>query len=125
LRGRAASQRPRGDGARRALNLAVPLLFGAVVFYLWEVLVRGFGVPPVLMPSPSAAAIRFVSSLPILGQDFVQTFVRGVLIGYIIGCGAACWSRSSRSVFLSSAAACFRLAISFRHCRWSAWRRSW
>jgi len=24
-----ASQRPRGDGARRALNLAVPLLFGA------------------------------------------------------------------------------------------------
>jgi len=83
-----ASQRPRGDGARRALNLAVPLLFGAVVFYLWEVLVRGFGVPPVLMPSPSAAAIRFVSSLPILGQDFVQTFVRGVLIGYVIGCGA-------------------------------------
>jgi len=73
---------------RRVLNLAVPLLFGAVVFYLWEVLVRGFGVPPVLMPSPSAAAIRFVSSLPILGQDFVQTFVRGVLIGYVIGCGA-------------------------------------
>jgi NitT/TauT family transport system permease protein len=26
--------------------------------------------------------------LPILGQDFVQTFVRGVLIGYVIGCGA-------------------------------------
>ena len=83
-----ASIRPRDDAARRTLNLAIPLLFGAVVFYLWEVLVRGFGVPPVLMPSPSAAAARFASSLPTLGQDFVQTFVRGVLIGYVIGCGA-------------------------------------
>jgi NitT/TauT family transport system permease protein len=83
-----ASMRPRDDASRRILNLAIPLLFGAVVFYLWEVLVRGFGVPPVLMPSPSAAAVRFVSSLPILGADFVQTFVRGVLIGYVIGCGA-------------------------------------
>jgi NitT/TauT family transport system permease protein len=83
-----ASMPPRDDASRRTLNLAVPLLFGAVVFYLWEVLVRGFGVPPVLLPSPSAAAVRFVSSLPTLGADFVQTFVRGVLIGYVIGCGA-------------------------------------
>jgi len=83
-----ATMRPRGDASRRTLGLAIPLLFGAVVFYLWEVLVRGFGVPPVLMPSPSAAAARFVSSLPTLGADFVQTFVRGVLIGYVIGCGA-------------------------------------
>lgn len=83
-----ATMRPRGDASRRILSLAIPLLFGAVVFYLWEVLVRGFGVPPVLMPSPSAAAARFVSSLPTLGADFVQTFVRGVLIGYVIGCGA-------------------------------------
>jgi NitT/TauT family transport system permease protein len=82
------SARPRDDASRRALNLAIPLLFGAVVFYLWEALVRGFGVPSVIMPSPSAAAVRFASSLPTLGQDFVQTFVRGVLIGYVIGCGA-------------------------------------
>ncbi len=83
-----ATMRPRGDASRRTLSLAIPLLFGAVVFYLWEVMVRGFGVPPVLMPSPSAAAARFVSSLPTLGADFVQTFVRGVLIGYVIGCSA-------------------------------------
>ncbi len=83
-----ASVRPGGSASRRVLNLAIPLLFGAVVFYLWEVLVRGFGVPPVIMPSPSAAAARFASSLPTLGQDFVQTFIRGVLIGYAIGCGA-------------------------------------
>ena len=83
-----ASMRPRDHASRRALNLAIPLLFGAVVFYLWEVLVRGFGVSPVIMPAPSAAAARFVASLPTLGGDFVQTFIRGVLIGYAIGCGA-------------------------------------
>jgi NitT/TauT family transport system permease protein len=83
-----ATVRARDETWRRILNLAIPLLFGAVVFYLWEVLVRGFGVPYVIMPAPSKAAARFAASLPILGQDFVQTFVRGVLIGYVIGCGA-------------------------------------
>ena len=83
-----ASLRLRDKFAQRVLSLSIPLLFGAVVFYLWEVLVRGFGVPPVLMPPQSKAAARFISSLPILGGDFVQTFIRGVLIGYIIGCGA-------------------------------------
>ena len=83
-----ASMRPRNEISRRVLSLAIPLLFGAVVFYLWEVLVRGFGVSPVIMPAPSAAASRFVASLPTLGRDFVQTFIRGVLIGYALGCGA-------------------------------------
>jgi len=83
-----ATMRPRSEPARRLLNIVIPLLFGAVVFYLWEVAIRGFGVSPVIMPAPSAAATRFGASLPILGIDFVQTFVRGVLIGYVIGCSA-------------------------------------
>ena len=83
-----ASMRPRNQASRRVLSLAIPLLFGAVVFYLWEVIVRGFGVSPVIMPAPSASAARFSASLPTLGRDFVQTFIRGVLIGYAIGCGA-------------------------------------
>ena len=74
--------------AAKEFDLLVPLLFGAVVFYLWEVAVRGFGVSPVLLPSPSAAAAKFITSLPTLGADFVQTFMRGVLVGYVIGCGA-------------------------------------
>jgi NitT/TauT family transport system permease protein len=82
-----AGTRQRGK-RQRAVDLLVPLLFGLTVFYLWEVAVRGFGVPPVLLPSPSAAATKFIHSLPILGTDFVQTFVRGVLAGYVIGCGA-------------------------------------
>jgi NitT/TauT family transport system permease protein len=83
-----AALKPRGVIAARAVDLAIPLLFGVVVIYLWEVTVRGFGVPAVLMPSPSATAVRFAASLPILGGDFVQTFVRGMLVGYVIGCGA-------------------------------------
>ena len=82
-----ATMRPRSEPARRLLNIVIPLLFGAVVFYLWEVAIRGFGVSPVILPAPSAAAARFAASLPTLGTDFVQTFVRGVLIGYVIGCG--------------------------------------
>jgi NitT/TauT family transport system permease protein len=83
-----ATMRPRSEPARRLLNIVIPLLFGAVVFYLWEVAIRGFGVSPVILPAPSAAAARFAASLPTLGTDFVQTFVRGVLIGYVIGCSA-------------------------------------
>jgi NitT/TauT family transport system permease protein len=85
---RLAGLEPSDPTVRRAVALAIPLLFGAFLFYLWEVTVRGFGVPSVLMPAPSAIAVRFASSLPTLGEDFVQTFVRGVLSGYIIGCGA-------------------------------------
>jgi NitT/TauT family transport system permease protein len=80
--------RPRRKALRRVNDAAIPLLFGVFVIYLWEVTVRGFGVPSVLMPAPSATAARFAAALPVLGEDFVQTFVRGVLSGYAIGCGA-------------------------------------
>ena len=42
-----------------------------------------------LLPPPSAIAVTFANSLPTLWEDFVQTFVKGALSGYIIGCGAA------------------------------------
>jgi NitT/TauT family transport system permease protein len=79
---------PRNKATGRAINLAVPLLFNDFVFYLWEVAVRGLGVPAVLLPAPSAIAVRFLGSLPTLWQDFFQTFALGVLSGYAIGCGA-------------------------------------
>jgi len=40
------------------------------------------------MPAPTSTAIRFVESLPVLQEDFIQTFVRSVLAGYAIGCSA-------------------------------------
>jgi NitT/TauT family transport system permease protein len=80
---------PTADRAPRWLQqLAIPLLFGAFLVYLWEVAVRGFGVSPVLMPAPTSTARRFLGSLPVLWDDFVQTFVRSVLSGYVIGCSA-------------------------------------
>jgi NitT/TauT family transport system permease protein len=67
---------------------AVPVLFGAWLLFLWEVIVVGFGVPRVLLPAPSAIAATFASSLGMLRADFVQTFVRAVIPGWIMGCSA-------------------------------------
>ncbi len=85
---RLAAVKPHDKAVSRIVDLAIPLLFGAFVFYLWEVAVRGFGVPSVLFPAPSAIAVRFFGSPWMLWQDFVQTFILGVLTGYVIGCSA-------------------------------------
>jgi len=45
-------------------------------------------IPQVLLPAPSVIAERFSNSIPILWADFKQTFLKAVLIGYAIGCGA-------------------------------------
>nr|WP_323777452.1 ABC transporter permease [Amylibacter sp.] len=73
----------------RFTGFAVPALFGITLLLLWEGLVRGLGISPVLLPPPSAIGVTFVQSLPILWADFFQTFVKGALSGYIIGCSAA------------------------------------
>lgn len=70
-------------------KLAVPALLGVSILVLWEGIVRGFGVSPVILPPPSAIASQFAQSIPTLWGDFVQTFVKGALSGYVIGCGAA------------------------------------
>jgi NitT/TauT family transport system permease protein len=85
---RLAALQPADRTLRWLHGLAVPVLFGAFIIYLWEVAVRGFGVPPVLMPAPSSTARRIAHSLPVLGDDFVQTFVRSVLLGYGLGSAA-------------------------------------
>jgi len=70
-------------------RLAVPALFGVTILVLWEGLVRGLGVPSVILPAPSAIAARMVQSADILWADFRQTFLRGALVGYAIGAAAA------------------------------------
>lgn len=70
----------------RLINLAIPILFGIWLLILWELLTRGFGVPKVIIPSPSDIGSRFAASIPILIDDFRQTFMKAVLIGYAIGC---------------------------------------
>lgn len=73
----------------RARRFIIPLLFGVTILVLWQGLVVGLNVSPVILPPPTAVAVKFATSLPILWQDFVQTFVKGALSGYIIGCGSA------------------------------------
>ncbi len=75
--------------SHRAIRLAVPTLFGLTVLAVWELLVRGLDVPGVILPPPSAIWARIAQAGPILWEDFVQTFVKGALSGYVIGCGAA------------------------------------
>lgn len=70
-------------------RLFVPLLFGLTLLVVWEGLVRGLNVAPVILPAPSAIAARIAGSLPILWVDFAQTFLKGALPGFVIGCGAA------------------------------------
>lgn len=67
---------------------AAPLALGVWFLFLWQVLVVGFQVPSVLLPSPSAIWASIRAAHETLALDFVQTFVRAVVPGFVIGCGA-------------------------------------
>ncbi|SEL61552.1 NitT/TauT family transport system permease protein [Roseovarius azorensis] len=73
----------------RLTGLLVPVIFGLTVIVIWESLVRGLGISPVLLPPPTAIATTFARSTHVLWQDFVQTAIKGALTGYVLGCGAA------------------------------------
>ncbi len=77
---------PRRGWAGRIAAAAVPLIFGATLLFWWEMIVRGFGVPAVILPPPSAIAARLVASPGVLAADFVQT-MKGLVAGYLVGCG--------------------------------------
>lgn len=85
-----ARLRPRQRAVATVVNLAVPVLFGLALLVIWEGMVRGFAVPAVLLPPPSAIWERILLSIPNpLWPDFQQTFLKSVLIGYAIGCSSA------------------------------------
>ncbi len=75
--------------ATRGGRLLVPAIFGAVILFVWEAVVRGLNVPGVILPPPTAIAERLVENVPLFWQDFQQTFLKGALGGYAIGCSAA------------------------------------
>lgn len=76
------------DGSKLS-RLLVPALFGLLVLYLWEVTVRGFAVPKVLLPSPSMVLAALLAQGANLAADFRQTFLKSVVAGFLIGNGAA------------------------------------
>jgi len=73
--------------ARALADLAPPLIFGVILLAFWEAAVRLGGVPPIILPAPSAIGLRLFTSVPTLAADFLQT-IRGVLAGYVIGCAS-------------------------------------
>ena len=66
----------------------VPAIFGLGVIAAWEAYVHASAIPVVLLPSPSEIATKFVASLSTLKADFVQTILRAVIPGWLMGCGA-------------------------------------
>jgi len=83
---RLAALRPERGPMVTLVNLAIPVLFGAAILALWEGITRGFGVPTVILPPPSMIWERIISSVPTLWADFQQTYLKGVVSGYLIGC---------------------------------------
>jgi NitT/TauT family transport system permease protein len=78
-----------GWSRTKAGRLFVPVLFGVTLLVVWEGLVRGLNVAPVILPAPSAIAATIAASLPTLWGDFAQTVLKGALPGFLIGSGAA------------------------------------
>jgi NitT/TauT family transport system permease protein len=77
----AALQQPRWAGTLSAV------LFGFWVLYFWQILVVALAVPRVLLPSPLAIAASMNEHAATLGRDFVQTVLKAVLVGWVLGSG--------------------------------------
>jgi NitT/TauT family transport system permease protein len=73
---------------KRAADFLPPFLFGVLVLAAWQAIVVGFQVPMVLMPAPSQIGAKIAAHPGMLAEDFVQTVVRAVIPGWLIGCGA-------------------------------------
>ena len=78
---------PQSDLA--GVKVLVPLIFGLTIVIMWELLVRGFDVNPVILPAPSVIIERLFSEGPRLWADFQQTIIKGAMTGYLIGAAAA------------------------------------
>src|SRR5688572_18498007 len=69
-----------------------PALAAAAVLILWEVLVRVYGIRPVLLPAPSAIYHAMVAQWPMLLQNAIPTaleslggFLLSVVLGGLLG----------------------------------------
>ncbi|MEH6523426.1 ABC transporter permease [Sulfitobacter sp.] len=74
---------PRSD--LLVIKVAIPAIFGLTIVVVWELMVIGFEVNPVILPAPSSVLSRLAQEGPILWADFRQTILKGALSGYIIG----------------------------------------
>ncbi len=78
------------DGKRygeRLVGLLTAAWFGLWLVYFWQVLVVAFDVPRVILPAPSLVVQSLFENVPKLWADFVQTVIKSVFLGWVLGCG--------------------------------------
>lgn len=73
----------------RLTRFLVAVIFGLTIITLWEMIVRLYAIPSVILPAPSRIAVSFAGNIPLLWGDFVQTIVKGALTGWFLGGAAA------------------------------------
>jgi NitT/TauT family transport system permease protein len=78
----------RGKFPKLVLDLGIPVIFGAWLFFIWEALAVGMSIPRVLLPPPSEIGEAMSRAGPTLAADFYQTFVRAVIPGFLMGSSA-------------------------------------
>ena len=76
------------DKVREMAGVLIPVVFGLTIVVAWEAITRGGNVPKVLLPSPSGIWTSLIDNIPKIAADFQQTFLKAVLAGYALGCGA-------------------------------------
>ncbi len=59
--------------ANRALRIALPVVMLTLVVLAWDLTVRGFGIPPYVLPGPGLVAATLVNDAPLLGQSLLVT----------------------------------------------------
>ena len=74
------------EGPRWAGPLTAAL-FGLWVLSFWQAGVTVFEVPRVLLPSPLRIVESMVEHAHTLGRDFVQTVLKAVVVGWVLGSG--------------------------------------
>lgn len=80
-----AAYTPQTATGRSLFSIAIPVIFGTFLFLIWEWVTVGLGVPLILLPPPSVIGKALVDFAPTLVDDFVQTFIKAVLTGWVMG----------------------------------------
>lgn len=67
----------------------VAAIFGVTVIVLWEMAVRIYHIPAVIIPRPSQIWTSILNNIPLLWGDFIQTILKGAVTGWALGAAAA------------------------------------
>ncbi len=80
-------------------NILAPLLFTIALLVLWEITCRVFGLPPTVLPTPTAIAKAMVQYWPAIWENSLQTlmttllgFALAIVFGLALGIGIG-WSK--------------------------------